>query len=228
MHPNPFKVYEYYELVSQSNLKADHKVIDLGSGLGYYTLLLAEKCDCVVGIEPLKEAVEYARRFRIRNNRGQVRFIPSVLEQANLPANSFDRIYSFCVLEHINNLETVLSEAYAVLKPGGEMHVSLDSLGNMPDEELIAKHRRDHGVHQYFTPTSARQIFESRGFEVMQVLPIMTGNFAASEFAKRVQRSFRYGLLRRLLTFSRFQYNDRNNPGETGIMIIVRARRPVG
>ena len=54
------------------------------------------------------------------------------------------------MLEHINNIDTVLAAAYSLLTPGGEMHVYLDSLGSIADEILIAKHKSDHNVYQYF------------------------------------------------------------------------------
>lgn len=226
MCPNPFKVYEFYEVVSSSNLQRVHKAIDLGSGQGHYAFLLAESCHSVIGIEPSQRAAEYARRFLARKGRRQVEFVQTVLENANLSVNSFDRIYSFCVLEHIKNLETVLLEAYTLLKPGGEIHASVDSLGNVADENLLAKHKREHDVHQYFTSTSIRQIVESNGFEVVQIYPIMTGDFAGKEFEKRIRGNYKYGLLKRLLITYRLWYDDHHNPGETGIMLIVRAKRP--
>jgi SAM-dependent methyltransferase len=227
MRPNPFKVYEFHEVVSPSNLQTDHKVIDLGSGHGYAAWLLAERCASVIGIEPSQKAVEYAQRFSGRSRRKNVEFISTVLERAELPANSFDRIYSFCVLEHIENLETVLAVAYSILKPGGEMHVSVDSLGNISDKELIAKHKRDHAVHQYFTPVSIRQAFEAAGFSVMQAYPIMTGSFAGQEFEKRIRGDYGYGPIKRLLISRRLRHDDQHDPGESGIMLIARAKRPV-
>ncbi|MCO5185320.1 MAG: class I SAM-dependent methyltransferase [Anaerolineae bacterium] len=226
MRPNPFKVYEFYKLVLPSGLQAEHRVLDLGSGHGYSTWLIAEKCASVVGIEPSVGAVNSARRFSERSRRGNVEFHVTVLEQADLAVSSFDRIYSFCVLEHINNLEMVLSTAYDILKPGGEMHVTVDSLESVSDRILIAKHRQDHGVFQYFTTESIKQAFETSGFEVMEVQPIMTGSFAAKEFEKRIRDKYRYGIARRILTVCRLLYTDRFSPGESGIMLVLRAKRP--
>lgn len=225
MRPNPFKVYEFYEVVRPSGLRPEHSVIDLGSGRGYFTMLLAEKCHHITGIEPSQDAVNYAQRFLKWNRRDNIRFLPTVLESADLPRKTFDRIYSFCVLEHIENLDTVLAEAFALLRPGGEMHVSVDSLQNiMP--ELRSTHKADHFVYQYFTLSSLRLLFERSGFEVLDIYPIMTGPLAAQEFENRIYGNYKYHLLKRLLTYYRIRRHDKLGISEAGVMLIGRVRRP--
>lgn len=226
MHPNPFKIYEFFEVTKASGLKSDHSILDLGCGKGYWTLLLASQCKYAVGIDPSQKGIEYAKRFLSYGQMAQrIQFISTVLEEANLPAATFDRIFSFCVLEHITNLETVLAEAYSLLKPGGEIHATVDSLATITDRDLIRKHQRDHFVHQYFTPSSIRSALESAGFEITRLYPIMTGEFARQEFKKRILGNYSYRLLKRMSIYRRLQKEDRQLPNKAGVMLVVRARR---
>jgi ubiquinone/menaquinone biosynthesis C-methylase UbiE len=227
MMRNPFKIYDFIEVSSRSGLKRDHSIVDLGCGKGHWTLLLAERCRQAVGIEPSSQSLRIARRFR-RHSRAKerVKFLQSTLETANLRPESADRVYSFCVLEHITNLDRVLEEVYCLLKPVGELHISVDSLGNIQDPSLTEKHRRDHQVHQYFTPKSLRKQLEAARLEVIEIYPIMTGEIAQREFRKRIQGNYKHNLFGRLLLYRKFRQEDRLNRGRSGIMLIARARRP--
>jgi 2-polyprenyl-3-methyl-5-hydroxy-6-metoxy-1,4-benzoquinol methylase len=226
MRPNPFKVYEFFEVTRASRLKSHHSILDLGCGKGYWTLLLASQCQNAVGIDPSAGEIEYAKKFLRHGRMAQrVQFMSTLLEEANLPPKSFDRIFSFCVLEHITNLETVLAEAHSLLKPDGEIRATVDSLGTITNPDLIAKHQREHFVHQYFTPSSLRKILETTGFEVVQLYPIMTSTFARQEFEKRILGNYKYGLLKQLLVYRRLQQEDRRTAAGSGVMLLVRARR---
>jgi ubiquinone/menaquinone biosynthesis C-methylase UbiE len=98
------------------------------------------------------------------------------LETLNLPSESFDALFSFCVLEHIDNLGEVLEEARRILRPGGHLHISVDSLATITDATIRAKHQRDHFVVQYFTADTLNAILAAAGFDVNRVYPILTGD----------------------------------------------------
>jgi ubiquinone/menaquinone biosynthesis C-methylase UbiE len=224
---NPFKIYDFLEVSARSGIEHNHSIIDLGCGKGHWTLLLAEQCRQAIGVEPSAQGVLTAQRFRQHSPaRNRVQFLQATLEGANLPAGSVDRIYSFCVLEHIKNLDRVLEEVFRLLKPGGQLHVSVDSLGTIQDPTIIEKHRRDHHVHQYFTPESLRKQLEAARLEVLGIYPIMTGEAARREFVKRIDGNYKYNLFRRLQLYRQFRQEDQLKPGRCGIMLIARARRP--
>ena len=84
-----------------------------------------------------------------------------------------DRVVS-SRFEHIQNLDDVLRELLRLLKPGGELHASVDALASIRDPELLARHRRDHYVVQYFTQQTLRRQLEAAGFEVLEIYPLMT------------------------------------------------------
>lgn len=226
LHPNPIKIYEYYQVTKKARLTEDAVALDLGCGRGHWTYDIARRSKEVVGVDVSEKMLRTARRIG-RNSRlkDRVRFIHSTLEDANLPQDQFDRIFSFCVLEHIPNLPDVLKELYRITKPGGEMHVSVDSLGTIDDEELLAKHKADHKVHQYFTADSIKQKVEAAGFEVQEVRPILTGETARAEFSRRITKGYKPQFLHHIKAYKSFVEEDKT-PGEKGIMLVVRASKP--
>jgi len=234
MMRNPFKIHEFQRVVSGSQLGPDDAILDLGCGKGFQTQVLARSCRSAVGLDVSETQIEQARFFLKHSYvEKRVKFIAGRLEDVGLPSESFDRVFSFCVLEHIPNLDQVLCELARVLKPGGELHTSVDALTSIKDEDLIARHKSDHHVVQYFTPSSLRRQLEAAGLEVFAISTIMTSEFAKRQFEDRIRRAdFSYGLVNRF-NFNRRLRTEEESGGEAkagsgnggGIMIVARARR---
>ncbi len=225
---NPFKIHEYVEVVSGARLQPQHAILDLGCGKGFQTQILARSVAHAIGLDVSPSKIAEARNF-LRHScvEDRVRFIAGKIEDVALPAASLDRVISFCVLEHIPNLDEVLQELMRLLKPGGEMHVSVDALASILNPELLSRHRRDHFVVEYFTPQTLRARLVSAGFEVTEIRPIMTGEFAREQFEARIQRSdFTHGLFDRVRFTRRLREDDRQSGSPDGIMLIARARKP--
>lgn len=228
MMRNPFKIHEYYEVISGAALDPKHSVLDLGCGKGFQTQLIARRCSNAVGVDVSEVQIAEARRFLKHSVvENKVKFFCGPVEEAHLTASSVDRVISFCVLEHISNLNQVLAELVRVLKPGGELHASVDALLNIKDQALLARHRSEHHVVQYFTPSSLREQLEAAGFEVTKIFPIMTSEFARKQFEARIQRDdFSHSLVDRVRFHRRLRAGDRVSESQEGIMLVVRARRP--
>jgi ubiquinone/menaquinone biosynthesis C-methylase UbiE len=234
LHPNgwsvgnAFKVHEFKELVDRARLQPGAVVLDLGCGQGLQTQLLARRCANVVGVDVSSSAIEKAKwRQRFSPVRSRLHYYCSPLEAAGLPANHFDHVFSFCVLEHIPNLDVVLAELARIVKPGGTMHFTVDSLGTIHDPALIARHRKDHSVIEYFTADSIRQRLSSAGFDVTECYPIFTSARASEEFAKRIVSGGSVSLPEKIRLYRELRREDRRNPSPEGIMVLVRARKPL-
>lgn len=228
MMRNPFKLHEYFQVVRGAGLKKQHQILDLGCGKGFQTQVLARACNGAIGIDVAEQQITEAKLFLKHSCvEHKVRFLCTPLEKAGLPADSFDRIFSFCVLEHIPNLDEVLHELVRLLKPGGELHASVDALTSVRDLSLLGRHKRDHHVVQYFTSASLRRELQGAGLEVQEIFPIMTGEFARREFETRItQKDFSRGLLQRVYFYRRLVAEDRRSSRKEGIMLVCRARRP--
>ena len=112
------------------------RVLDLGSGSGRdcYILsqLVGEKGE-VVGVDMTDEQLAVANKYVDHHTemfgykKSNVKFLKGnmeKLEELNLKPGSFDLIISNCVINLATDKEKVLGDAYALLKPGGEMYFS--------------------------------------------------------------------------------------------------------
>jgi len=226
MIPNPIKVHEFIQVTENSGLLPTDKILDLGCGNAHWTMLLARQCSYAVGVEPSKQKIETAKRF-IRNSplKQKMDFFAGTLEKANFPENSFDHIFSFCVLEHISNLHDVLVEAHRILKPGGKIHVSVDSLGNIEDSNLLKKHQAEHGVVQYFTLATLDAQLTAAGFLPEKIYAILKSEFAKNEFTKRIKGGYKHTPYQRILVRKKLIVEDAKTNSDKGIMLVSHAKK---
>jgi 2-polyprenyl-3-methyl-5-hydroxy-6-metoxy-1,4-benzoquinol methylase len=107
-------------------------VLDIASGEGYGSNLLASVAREVVGVDISQEAINFASQKYTSSNLifkvGSADLIP-------LPDNAVDIVVSFETLEHHDKHEEMMSEIHRVLKPDGLLIMST------PDKSLY--HRRD-------------------------------------------------------------------------------------
>jgi 2-polyprenyl-3-methyl-5-hydroxy-6-metoxy-1,4-benzoquinol methylase len=225
---NPMKVHEFIEVVKGASLATHHSILDLGCGKGIQTQLLARRCRSAVGVDTAQRQIGEANRL-LRHSpvEHKVSFLCTRLEDAGVAPSSLDRVFSFCVLEHIPNLDRVLAEIVRLLKPGGELHVSVDSLATVDDPRLLAKHKRDHHVVQYFTRESLKEQLQAAGLEVKEVFAILTSGFARREFEARIQQPvYLPGPIKRVRLYRRIRVEDERSQCRNGIMLVARGCRP--
>jgi ubiquinone biosynthesis O-methyltransferase len=228
MMRNPFKIYEFNRLIAGAGLADGQAVLDVGCGKGFQTQVLARTCASAVGIDTSTVQIEGAREFLAHSPvERKVRFLCARIQDAALADASFDRVFSFSVLEHIPEFEEVLTEIVRVLKPGGELHVSVDALATIAAADAVERHRTEHHVVQYFTPqTLARQLGQA-GLELIEIFPIMTGPFASAAFERRIWSSdFTHGPLARLRFYRQLVADDATAGSDSGVMLVARARKP--
>ena len=111
-------------------------VLDLGSGSGRDCYLLSQlvgEQGSVVGIDMTDEQLEVANRHldwhreKFAYARSNVSFVKGNIQDlkgAGFAAGQFDLIVSNCVVNLATNKQAVLSEAFRVLKEGGEFYFS--------------------------------------------------------------------------------------------------------
>jgi hypothetical protein len=96
-------------------------VLDVASGEGYGTALLAQVAKSVVGVEIDAETVKHATAAYSTSNiefrQGDARRIPCA-------DASFDMVVSFETLEHFYEHDQFIAEVHRVLRPGGTLIVS--------------------------------------------------------------------------------------------------------
>jgi arsenite methyltransferase len=112
------------------------RILDLGSGSGrdcYVLSRLVGENGYVVGVDMTTEQLEVANKYidyhteKYAYQKANIEFKHGYIErldELDLADNSFDIIISNCVINLSPDKESVLREAYRVLKPGGELYFS--------------------------------------------------------------------------------------------------------
>lgn len=93
-------------------------VLDLGCAGGFMAEALAQRGADVTGIDPAAEAIE-AARAHARQGDLRIGYDVGVGEALPYGTASFDAVVCVDVLEHVADLDKVLSEVARTLRPGG-------------------------------------------------------------------------------------------------------------
>lgn len=160
-----------------STLMFDRPVLDIGCGDGLFArMVFGERID--TGIDPNRRELERASELGAYHE-----LIECFGDAVPKPDCSYTTIFSNSVLEHIENLEPVLREAYRLLAPGGRMYVTvptdrfehltavnraLDALGL---DNLARRYRVFYNTfwkhYHCLSPDEWRDLMRSCGFEVV-------------------------------------------------------------
>ncbi|GEM_PF-326170 len=104
------------------SLAAGKTVLDIASGEGYGSAMLAEVAREVVGVDIDVGAIAHATREY--KDHANARFVTGSCDAVPLPDESFDLIVSFETIEHHNRHEEMMREIKRLLKPHGVLVLS--------------------------------------------------------------------------------------------------------
>ena len=106
-------------------------VLDIASGEGFGTSLLAQTASEVIGVDIASDAVRHARqKYRGKN----IRFLKGSCLKIPLPDSSVDAIVSFETIEHIKEHEIFMMEIKRVLLPAGILIISTPNVEEYSDQ----------------------------------------------------------------------------------------------
>lgn len=108
---------------------AGKRVLDIASGEGYGSALLATVASEVIGVDIAADAVRHAAENYAANN---LTFLCGDARRMPVATGSIEAVVSFETLEHLGEQEEFLEEIRRVLRPGGLLVMST------PDHEFFA------------------------------------------------------------------------------------------
>lgn len=137
------------------------RVLDVGCGRGVLLAELADRGFEVHGVEHSETAARGA------DPRAEIRIAPE-LADAGYPADYFDEVIIWHVLEHVRHPRETVAEVRRILRPGGRLIVSLPNFGSAQAKWAgAAWFHLDPPRHLYHFPLSAlRSLLENVGFVI--------------------------------------------------------------
>ena len=158
---------ERYDFLESQLPMGSRRIIDIGSGPGYFLLRGKSRGWETVGIEPSRQAAAHARTLGLDIEEGFVH------EAMTKSLGAFDVVYLHEVLEHIPDPAALLGIAMQLLNPGGILCVIVPNDYN-PLQKAVRKTMKydpwwlapPHHIN-YFDHASLSRFLEKQGFHVV-------------------------------------------------------------
>ena len=110
-----------HRYLQAADLATDRVVLDIASGEGYGSAMLADRACKVIGVDISIEAVKYARsRYKKKN----LEYMVGSCSDIPIPNESVDMVVSFETIEHHDQHEQMMQEIKRVLRPTGILLIS--------------------------------------------------------------------------------------------------------
>src|SRR3989339_1181570 len=155
----------------KKKLKQKRKVLDIGCSVGLFVKMGQDRGYDALGLELNEKAAQYAeKKFKVKVER-------KLLHECKFPANSFDIISMFGVIEHLAEPVEVMREVARILKPGGFFVGICPNIDSLVCMTLHEKSRTFSGrIHlSYFSPKTLDELFKKVGLKKSNIETVWTG-----------------------------------------------------
>ncbi|MFK7935753.1 MAG: class I SAM-dependent methyltransferase [Saprospiraceae bacterium] len=175
---SPYVLNHIDKILDFSQISREDKVLDVGCGMGKFTLPLAERGYQVAGLDLSPFLLQQFLRYN--DNRFQIPLIAADILDAPEELNEkFDALVGFFALHHFHNLSVCFQAMARLVKPGGKLFFIEPNAYHIP-----------YYLQIFFTPGMSWK--GDKGVADMRPSKIK----AAAEFAKLEQFKYkRYGAL---------------------------------
>jgi SAM-dependent methyltransferase len=168
----------YYQLFEKYCQKKGRRLLEIGSGPGYFLKYGRELGWNVLGFEPSKQAYEYSQKFGVKVANEFFN------ETSAGKYGKFDAVYMNTVIEHLPDPASLISTTKSVLNPNGIICIISPNDYN-PLQNIL----RDNLTYEpwwvappqhinYFDFESIKKLLERLGFEIIE----STGTFPMEFF----------------------------------------------
>lgn len=147
----------------QRRFVASGRWLDVGCSAGFVVRAAADQGFDAHGVEVESAAVEYGREaLKLANLRC------GILEGQGYPDNYFDVISLYDVIEHLPDLNRLVTELARILAPGGVVEIRTPNVGHWQTPRYLStwKEVKPSEHLYYFSFTTLKTLFENHGFLV--------------------------------------------------------------
>lgn len=123
--------------------KEEMRILDIGTGPGFFPIILAEAGYCVTAVDCTQKMLEKARE-NAGELSGSIAFLQMNAQELEFADNTFDVVISRNLTWNLKNPEKAYQEWHRVLKPGGVLlNFDANWYGYLYDEEKRAAYEQD-------------------------------------------------------------------------------------
>lgn len=150
--------------------KTKGKLLDVGCAVGYFLEAARDDGWQAFGVEISSFAARYARDSGFDVFTG-------TLEEANHPAQSFDVVTLWHVLEHMEDPLGCLLETHRILKKSGLVAIELPNIGSRKFKKLRENwdQLKPHEHLYYFTPGALTKMVKKARFKIAEISTVPKG-----------------------------------------------------
>jgi ubiquinone/menaquinone biosynthesis C-methylase UbiE len=156
------------------------KVLDAGTGTGYWAIKCAKKGSSVTGLDFSEELLHIAVA-KARQADVEITWRHTALEEADLPANFFDIALSVTCLQHITERERQVEAVRRILqslKTGGVFVLVEDTV--VGGEPLVSDYMLTYPQHDWIS------LVESQGAQILKFIGVSFLRFAYARIPPQV------------------------------------------
>ena len=193
-HTNTSKglINRLYQSVRKRTLKQKRRLIetatritkgnllDVGSGTGAFAAAMKVAGWQVTGLEPDADARAVGKQsYNIE--------LEDISNFYKLPANSYDAITMWHVLEHVHDLQGYIAKLKSLLKENGKLFIAVPNYMSK-DAAIYREHWAAYDVprHLYhFSPKAMQVLLEKHGLKLLQYKPMWFDSFYVSMLSSK-------------------------------------------
>lgn len=109
-------------------LGKEMRVVNLGCGLGPQAVVYKNSFKEMVGVDLSQERLRMSEVLLREAGVSNYRTVCAPVEATGLPSESFERALAIDIIEHLRSPSALLFEAHRLLRPGGELLVSVPAM----------------------------------------------------------------------------------------------------
>lgn len=170
------------KMVEKITSKSGGSILDVGCGTGAFLHTMQQAHWKITGLEPDATARKKALELYKIN-------LDSPEKLFSLPAESFDAITMWHVLEHVHELHEYIKKLRELLKPGGKLFIAVPNY-TCYDEKVYKEFWAAYDVprHLYhFSPASMNALLSMHGMKVISIKPMWYDSFYVSMLSEKYQ-----------------------------------------